>query len=64
MLGGRIVMGIVNAIIFGVAGNAYGVSAFISAAFINALPGIIIQLIVIPTIVYALKKAKLIPSIY
>lgn len=62
MLGGRIVMGIVNAIIFSVAGNPYGVSAFISAAFINALPGIIIQLIVIPAIVYALKKARLVPA--
>lgn len=63
MLGGRIVMGIVNAIIFGVAGNPYGVSAFISAAFINALPGIVVQLIVIPAIVYALKRARLVPAI-
>ncbi len=63
MLGGRAVMGIANAIIFGVAGSPYGISAFISGAFINALPGIVIQLIVIPAIVYALKKAGLIPAV-
>lgn len=60
MLGGRVVMGIANAILLGIAGKPYGISAFISAAFITALPGIIIQLIVVPAIVYALKKAKLI----
>jgi riboflavin transporter FmnP len=60
MIGGRIVMGIVNAIIFGVAGKSYGMSIFITSAFITILPGIIIQLTVIPAILYALKKAKLI----
>ena len=59
MIGGRIVMGIANAILFGLAGKPYGFSAFISAAFVTALPGIIIHLIVIPAILYALKKAKL-----
>ena len=54
MLAGRIVMGIVNAIIFGLSGTPYGFSAFISAAFVTALPGIIIQLILIPVIIYAL----------
>lgn len=63
MLGGRVVMGIANAIIFGVAGNSYGLSAFISGAFINAIPGIVIQLIVVPAIVYALKRARLIPAV-
>ncbi|MDF2612025.1 MAG: hypothetical protein K0R92_3499, partial [Lachnospiraceae bacterium] len=31
----------------------------LTSAFVTALPGIIIQLIVIPAIVYALKKAKI-----
>ncbi len=59
MIGGRIVMGIANTILFGLAGKPYGFSAFLSAAFVTALPGIIIHLIVIPAILYALKKAKL-----
>lgn len=59
MLGGRIVMGIANTILFGLEGNTYALSIFITSAFVDALPGIIIQLIVIPAILYALKKAKL-----
>ncbi len=59
MLGGRIVMGIVNAIIFGLAGTPYGMQAFIGAAFVTALPGIVIHLVVVPAIVYALRKTKL-----
>lgn len=59
MLGGRIVLGIANTILFGLKGNPYGLSVFLTSAFVNALPGIVIQLIVIPAIIYALKKAKL-----
>lgn len=63
MLGGRIVMGIANAILLGMAGNTYGVKAFVTAAFVTALPGIIIQIIIIPIIVVALRKAKLVDTI-
>lgn len=63
MLGGRIVMGIVNAILFGLADKPYSFSAFLSAAFVTALPGIVIHLIVIPAIIYALKKAKLMEAV-
>lgn len=59
MIGGRIVMGIANTILWGVRGDAYGVSIFFTSAFINAIPGITIQLIIIPVILYALKKAGL-----
>lgn len=59
MIGGRIVMGIANVIIFGLADKAYGTAAFISGAFITALPGIIIQIILIPVIVKAMKKSRL-----
>lgn len=62
MIGGRIVMGIAHAIIFGLAGTPYGISAFISAAFVTAIPGIVIHLIVVPAIVFALRKARLIPQ--
>lgn len=62
MIGGRIVMGIVNVILFNFTDNAYGIAVFISAAFVTALPGIIIQLILIPAIIQGLKRAKLMPS--
>ena len=58
MVGGRIVMGIVNMIlIIGVKGSTYTLSAFLTAAFVTALPGIVIQLVTIPVILGILKKA-------
>lgn len=61
MLGGRIVLGLVNALLFSIADNVYGLAIFISGAFITALPGIIIQLILVPIIIRSLERAKLIP---
>ena len=58
MLCGRITYGILNALIF--KAGAYSLQAWLLAAFITALPGIIIQLIVIPLLVLGLSKAKLI----
>jgi len=55
MLGGRVVSGIANTILYAVADRPYGFEAFISAAFIVAVPGIIIQLIIIPVIVNRLE---------
>ena len=58
MLCGRVFYGILNALVF--KAGAYSLKAWLSAAFVTALPGIIIQLIVIPAVVLALVKAKLI----
>ena len=58
MLAGRITYGILNALIF--KAGSYSLQAWLSAAFITALPGIIIQLIVIPIVLLGLDKAKLI----
>lgn|SRR5690625_4119947 len=60
MIGGRIVMGIVNIMLFSLTANPYGWALFISGAFITALPGIIIQLILVPLIVKSLKLANLV----
>lgn len=59
MIGGRIVLGISNAILFGLAGMPYGFEVFIGGAFVTALPGIIIQLLIIPPIMFALNKLNL-----
>ena len=61
MLAGRAVMGAANAILLGFGGKSYSFAAFISGAFITAYPGIIVQLILIPAVMLALYKAKLIP---
>lgn len=58
MLCGRLTYGILNALVFR-AGN-YSLQAWTAAAFVTALPGIIIQLLLIPVLVDRLKKAKLI----
>lgn len=58
MIGGRIVWGVVMWIIMSTAGGAFTMAAFIAGAFTNAIPGIVLQLILIPIIVMALKKSK------
>lgn len=61
MLAGRIVWGITRLVLAGIAGNAgeFTFMVFISGAFTTALPGIIVQLILVPAIVFALQRAKL-----
>lgn len=60
MLGGRIVSGAANAVFMNMADKPYGFAAFLSGAFVRALPGILIQILLIPTLVLALEKAKII----
>lgn len=60
MIAGRAVWGAARLITAGVSGSAFGFSAFISGAFTAALPGIILQLVIIPPIVMALRKTKII----
>ena len=59
MLIGRVIKGIANAIAFGISDKPYSFAAFISGAFTEAIPGIVLQLILIPAVLLALKKAKL-----
>ena len=57
MVAGRVVWGIVRLLLAGIAGNTFTFAAFISGAITGAIPGIIVQLVLIPVIVYALEKA-------
>lgn len=57
MLAGRLVFGLLNALIF--RAGSYTLPAWISAAFITALPGIAIQLLVLPALILALKQSRL-----
>ncbi len=57
MLIGRVVYGIVNALIFHA--GEYSMQMWLTASFVTALPGIIIQLVLLPLVVLALRKAKL-----
>ena len=57
MIAGRVVSGIAKAVFFGMADKPFGMAAFISGAFTTAIPGIILQLVLIPVLVVALEKA-------
>ena len=60
MIAGRIVWGVVTFALYGIMGNTFTIAIFMAEAFFNAVPGIIVQLILIPALVAALKKAKVI----
>ena len=54
MILGRIVWGIAMVVISGVSGSAFTWSAFIAGALLNAVPGIILHIVLIPILVMAL----------
>ena len=56
MLAGRIVWGAVRTVMYGLGKSPFGWAAFMSGAFLNAIPGIIVQIVLIPVLVMALEK--------
>ena len=60
MIIGRIVWGVVMFCIMGFDMTRFGFTAFWAGAVANAIPGIIVQIILIPIVVMLLEKAKLI----
>ena len=61
MLAGRVISGIVKALILT---PGLSLTAWATASFVTALPGISIQLILLPTLIVALTRAGLIPGRY
>ena len=62
MLLGRAVWGVASFAVYALLmENAFALTAFWMGAFVNAWPGIVLQLILVPLIVSALQRAKLIP---
>ena len=59
MIIGRIVWGIASYLIFLSLGMDFTLQLFLAGAFINALPAIILHILIIPPIVMALKKAHI-----
>lgn len=60
MVGGRVVWGIVRVLLTGVAGEAFTWKMFLSGAFLTAIPGIILQLVLIPVILAALDHTGMV----
>lgn len=61
MIAGRAVSGLSNIILLGIKGGSYTLSAFIAAHFTTAIPGIIIQLTLIPAVMLLLNRTHLVP---
>ena len=59
MLAGRVVWGIARLIIAGLSGNSFTWALFLAGAFTNAIPGIILHIVLIPIIVMVLEHAGL-----
>jgi len=59
MIAGRIVWGIVRVILAGLSGSSFTWALFLAGAVTNAIPGIIMQLVLIPVLVLVMDRAGL-----
>jgi hypothetical protein len=59
MIIGRIVWGSAMFVCMGVSGGSFTLAAFVAGAFTNAIPGIIVQLVLIPILVMVLDNPKI-----
>ncbi len=60
MIAGRILWGLVSMVLYGMMGNAFSFQIFLSGALLKAVPGILVQLVLIPPVIAALQKAKIV----
>lgn len=58
MLAGRAVSGIANLLLLSYAGKSYTIAIFLGTAFVTALPGIVLQLILVPMLVHVVHKVE------
>lgn len=61
MLAGRVVSGLAKALLFS---PGLALSAWVASSFVTALPGIVLQLVLLPAVVRTLMKARVIPARY
>ena len=61
MIAGRLLWGCTRLIMLGIQHTGFSVKIFLTGAFINAVPGIILQLILIPAVMVTLQKTNLLP---
>ncbi len=61
MLAGRVVWGAAMLILLGLGGSAFTWQAFIAGALLNAIPGIVLQLVLLPAVMLLLNRTGLVP---
>ncbi len=59
MLSGRLIWGCVRFLIYGLGYTQFSFELFIAGAFVDAIPGIILQLLLVPVVVIAVRHAKI-----
>lgn len=59
MILGRIVWGVSKTILLGVGGKSFPLQAFLTGGFLDAIPGILLQLIFIPLLVSWIERRKI-----
>ena len=59
---GRVVWGIVKLVMAGLQSSSFPFSAFLSGAILTAWPGIVSQIILVPVLVLALRRAGLVSN--
>ncbi len=57
MLSGRIIWGVARTVLYGLGKSEFGFKMFIAGAFTNAVPGIILQIVLIPVLIMILNKS-------
>ena len=60
MVVGRAISGVTMSMLMGLGDEPYTFSAFIAANFTSGIPGIVLQLVLVPLLVMALEKANII----
>ena len=62
MLLGRVVWGVASMLLYMANGSQVTFAIFLTGAFVNAVPGIVLHIVIIPPIVLALRKAKILEA--
>ena len=64
MIAGRLIWGAAMIVLMGLGGNSFTWELFLAGALVNALPGIVLQLILIPAIMVLLDRTKLVRFVH
>ena len=64
MVLGRIAGGVATAIFFAATTQVYSLALWLTSYFVNAVPGIVAHLVLVPLLVLTLMKSRILPSRY
>ena len=64
MIAGRIAWGVASIIIYGITKSAFTWQMFLGGALVNAIPGILLQIILIPLLILTLEKLGVLRDMY